>query len=259
MNIDPIIQKNLWEDQGEHLTQVTLPHGRYYIDENNNRHYSVSTILDKTMPGGKRAALQKWKDSIGEDAAEKIRQDSAANGTKMHELIENYLFGGFAYPEDSQCTGKAGMMFRQYRRGFLDKAHLVPTLIEAKLHYAPNGYGYAGSVDFCGGVQLPGEDEPILTVLDHKSINKIENASGRMPGYRKQLAAYFAAIRYMYGVDVRRGIVNFASTKGFRQYIVSFEEMEIAWKLFYQDLERFYQEGLYKEIYDSRCKIISKN
>ena len=249
-NADPLILKGMWDNSGEVLKQVTLDSGRYYEDEVGEKYYSVSTILDKTMHPAKRKALDDWKASLPVGEADNIRNSAASRGTQLHTLIEQYLLRGYQLPDEEFCQGEAYQLFQQYHKGFLRPAYIIPRLIEGKTHYSPNGFGYAGTVDLVAHIQLPTDKEPILTAVDHKSINKIEKASDRVPGYKEQLAGYIASIRAKYGDegDIRRGIINFASTRGFRQYVMDFDEIGEFWGRFHGKLERFYKEELWKGI-----------
>ena len=69
------------------------------IPINGSRHYAigqqrlpaVSTILNKTKSIEDKEALAAWIARVGEKESERIKQTAAANGTKMHSIIETYL------------------------------------------------------------------------------------------------------------------------------------------------------------------------
>jgi hypothetical protein len=54
---------------------------------------SVTTILQSTQSDEKRASLAKWRRKVGENEAEKIRDEAAKRGTAMHEFLEMHLRG----------------------------------------------------------------------------------------------------------------------------------------------------------------------
>jgi len=66
---------------------------------NNKRHYdvgteklpSVTTILQATQTDEKRASLERWKQRVGSDAAEQIKNTAANRGSIMHHILESYL------------------------------------------------------------------------------------------------------------------------------------------------------------------------
>ena len=63
---------------------------------NGSRHYavnqqqlpSVTAILSLTKTEEDKAALAAWKLRIGEKESERIKNAASANGTKMHNLLE---------------------------------------------------------------------------------------------------------------------------------------------------------------------------
>jgi hypothetical protein len=68
---------------------------------NNERHYdigesklpSVTTILQATLPEEKKAVLENWKNRVGADNAENIKNVAANRGSIMHRILEGYLLG----------------------------------------------------------------------------------------------------------------------------------------------------------------------
>ena len=67
----------------------------------NQRHYdiygdklpSVTTIPQATIPEEKRQSLARWKQKVGDNEADRIRDGAAARGTIMHRIIEGYVTG----------------------------------------------------------------------------------------------------------------------------------------------------------------------
>jgi hypothetical protein len=68
---------------------------------NNERHYdigetklpSVTTILQATQTEEKKAILENWKNRVGADNAENIKNVAANRGSIMHRILEGYLLG----------------------------------------------------------------------------------------------------------------------------------------------------------------------
>ena len=48
---------------------------------------SVTKILDATMPAEKRMALEAWKERVGHEEAERIRQAAMARGNVIDEQV----------------------------------------------------------------------------------------------------------------------------------------------------------------------------
>ena len=54
---------------------------------------SVTTILQATQSPEKREALRKWKERVGSEQAESVKQQAASRGTNMHRHLEKYILG----------------------------------------------------------------------------------------------------------------------------------------------------------------------
>jgi len=54
---------------------------------------SVTTILSATQSDEKRASLAKWKQKVGENEAERVKNVAAERGTKMHSILEGHIMG----------------------------------------------------------------------------------------------------------------------------------------------------------------------
>jgi (2Fe-2S) ferredoxin len=52
---------------------------------------SVTRILDATMAPEKRAALEAWKQRVGEEEAERIRQAAIERGNIIDEMVEMFM------------------------------------------------------------------------------------------------------------------------------------------------------------------------
>ena len=71
----------------------SLIEGNRHYDVSNEILPSVTTILQATQSVEKKASLAKWRQKVGENEAEKIRDEAARRGTAMHEFLEMHLRG----------------------------------------------------------------------------------------------------------------------------------------------------------------------
>ena len=67
--------------------------GRTYVTEEGQKLPSVTTILSKTKPASEQAKLDDWKKRVGEQEANKIRDQANSLGTKFHTFLEKNLKG----------------------------------------------------------------------------------------------------------------------------------------------------------------------
>ena len=167
---------------------------------------SVTTLVGHFEP---KWFLQKWKEDIGEEAARKIIQDSAALGTKVHKANECY-FTGQPYDrlDKEEDVARRHELFKPFLK------YVKPELIEEKVGwwsvYKEQHIGFGGTPDLVGLLQNTSgvfyvdkkfEKEfdlsaagDILFVGDYKNWRTF-NAPDRLLGKYLQLAAYSQATK----------------------------------------------------------------
>ena len=69
----------------------SLIEGSRHYDVSNEILPSVTTILQATQSEEKKASLQRWKAKVGENEAERVKNEAASRGTAMHKFLEYYL------------------------------------------------------------------------------------------------------------------------------------------------------------------------
>lgn len=148
------------------------------------RCHSVTTILSDTRDN---TQVQLWRESIGPERADFIRDLASFRGTQVHTAIENYLLKG-ELPAFSFIT-------TPYWKSIYPFIETVeqPVLMEGAVWHPS---GYAGTLDCIA--YLPGDgDQP--TLLDWKTADKSPASSPmKMYEYSLQVAAYVAAANYVY-------------------------------------------------------------
>ena len=102
----------------------SLINDQRHYDVNNEKLPSVTTILQATQSEEKKAILAKWKQIVGENKADQIRDTAAARGTIMHRIIEGYITGeGHADLSDmGQAAGiMAQTIFKEGLKGSMEE------------------------------------------------------------------------------------------------------------------------------------------
>ena len=169
-------------------------------DDEGNRTYdvqgaklpSVTTILSRTKDQG---YLKKWKAKVGEDKAEIIKNISSKRGTSMHKYIEAFILEkGY---EDMTSLGQQA---KTMANKIIENA-LLPVEeyfgSEVTLYYPGL---YAGTTDL---VCMHNDME---TVADFKQANSPKRKEW-IEDYYLQIAAYAMAHDYVYGSNIRQGII----------------------------------------------------
>ena len=179
------------------MSRVTEDGQRLYATPDGKRLPSVTTVLDKTKPEEKKAALNEWRRRVGVENAQKITTEAANRGTRMHTYLEDYIKQGQLRERGSNPFGWASHAMAQ-------------TVIEDGLRNVNEIWGveiplyfpslYAGTTDGCG-LHLNEE-----SILDYKQTNKPKREEW-IEDYYLQLTAYALAHNEVYGTNIRKGVV----------------------------------------------------
>ena len=153
---------------------------------------SVTTILAQTKD---KTYLNDWRNKIGHEEAERIFNLSSKRGTAMHKFLEKHIQGtGYEDLTDIGVQAKP-MAQKIIEVGFTPIEHYFGS--EVMLHYPGL---YAGSTD------LVCEHNGLETIADFKQSNKPKREEWR-DDYKLQIAAYAMAHDYVYGSQIRQGII----------------------------------------------------
>jgi len=71
----------------------SLIDGKRRYDISDEKLPSVTTILSACQSDEKRQSLADWKARMGNDAADKVRDQAAERGTAMHRYLEAHIDG----------------------------------------------------------------------------------------------------------------------------------------------------------------------
>ena len=173
--------------------QLTDPgSGTRVYDIVGSRLPSVTTILGATK---NQDFIKKWKAKVGEENAERIKNNSSNRGTAMHKFLEHYVLGTNII--DLTRVG-------QEARPMADKIieiGLAPVEeyygSEVTLHYPGL---YAGSTD------LVCSHNGMETIVDFKQSNRPKREEW-IEDYYMQIAAYAMAHDYVYGSKIKQGVI----------------------------------------------------
>ena len=182
-----------------------------------NRHYdisneilpSVTTILQATQSEEKKASLQRWKAKVGENEAERVRNEAASRGTAMHKFLEYYVQN-----QKLLDLSDEGQAARSMGQAIIDQGLSGMEEIwgsEVTLFYPGL---YAGQTDLCG--IFTGRE----SIIDFKGSNKPKRVEW-IEDYFLQLAAYAMAHDQIYGTCIDQGVILMCSKDGFFQKFTS--------------------------------------
>jgi genome maintenance exonuclease 1 len=191
---------------------------------------SVTTILDATQSAEKRESLQRWKERVGEEQAEKIKDQAAERGTAMHKILEKYIIDvGYV---DLTNVGKDAhnMAIQIIQSGLINVTEFYGT--ECTLHYPGL---YAGQTDLVGVHK--GKD----AIIDFKQTNKPKRREW-ISDYFSQLSAYAMAHNFIYKTKIEKGVIMMCSKDNFYQeFVVEGKEFQKHKHNFLRRVDEYYK------------------
>ena len=216
--------------QGTRITD----HGTRIYDIGGFKLPSVTTILAETKD---KSYLEAWKQKVGHEEAERIKNLSSKRGTSMHKFIEKHITG-VGYDDLTEVGIQAKPMAQKIIEiGLTPVEHYFGC--EVMLHYPGL---YAGSTD------LVCEHNGLETIADFKQSNKPKKEEW-IEDYFSQIAAYAMAHDYVYKSQIRQGIIMVCTPDCYYQEF-KFKDSELReWKhKFLKRLdEYYYKKQDYKE------------
>ena len=153
---------------------------------------SVTSILAKTKD---QSYITRWKEKVGEQEAERIKNYSSKRGTSMHKFLEKHIQGN-----GHEDLTEIGIQAKPMAQKIIDVG-LTPISeyygTEITLYYPGL---YAGSTDL---ICMHNDME---TIGDFKQSNRPKREEW-VEDYYMQIAAYAMAHDYVHGSEIKQGVI----------------------------------------------------
>ena len=169
-----------------------MEHGSRIYDFNGMRMPSVTTILSKTKD---QSFLTAWKNRVGHENAERIKNVSSNRGTAMHKFLEKHI-EDVGYDDLTTLGREAKSMANKIIEDGLSKVSEYYGS-EVMLYYPDL---YAGSTD------LVCMHDGMETIVDFKQANRPKKEEW-IEDYYLQIAAYAMAHDYVHGSNIQQGVI----------------------------------------------------
>ena len=214
----------------------SLVEGNRHYDVSNEILPSVTTILQATQSEEKKASLARWKSKVGENEAERVKNEAAARGTAMHKFLEYYVQNQKLLDLTDEGREASSMGQAIIDNSFKEIEEVWGS--EVTLFYPGL---YAGQTDLCG--IYTGRE----SIIDFKQTNKPKRREW-IEDYFIQLAAYAMAHDVIYGTCVDQGVILMCSKDGFFQKFTSTGKEFTGYKhKFLSKVDQFYQKTTSKK------------
>ena len=192
---------------------------------------SVTTILGKTQSIEKQESLARWKASVGEEQATRIKDQAAARGTDMHTHLEKHILGeGYL---DLRPEGRVAKQMADtiIDKGFNDLQEIWGS--EVVVYYPGL---YAGATDLAGIYDY--ED----SIIDFKQSNKPKRREW-IDDYFMQLGAYAMAHNQVHQSEITQGVILMCTPDNFFQkFQVKGKEFIKYQHQFLERVDKYYEQ-----------------
>ena len=203
-------------------------HGSRTYDVAGMKLPSVTTVLAKTKD---QTYIRKWKERVGEEQAEHIKNYSSKRGTAMHKFLEKHIQGA-GYDDLTPIGQEASPMAKKIiEKGMGDLTEIWGS--EVVLYYPDL---YAGATDVVGIYN--GRE----SIIDFKQTNKPKRREW-IDDYFIQLGAYAMAHNYVYRTQIQSGIILMCSKdKLFQKFEVWDKEFVGYQHAFLKKVDQYYRD-----------------
>jgi len=177
------------------LERIEINGVRHYIivgDPKTKPMVSVTSVLSHA----KQESLQKWRNRVGDRAADNKMHRTSTNGTAFHSIVENYL------------QNKEVDFSRPLLKMFFNK--LKPTLHRINNIYAIEKSFYSKILGVAGTADVVAEFDGELSIIDTKTSDMIKPKEW-IESYFIQCCVYACMIYELTGIKVKQIVIMMVS------------------------------------------------
>ena len=166
---------------------------RYYVSPKGTKLPSVTTFLSHF----KGDSIQKWRQKVGEEEANKISAKASRRGTKFHYLMESYISNqekDTFLTEDLMPDMKQAFYNMMPTTNRIDNVHYLETML------------YSETLGLAGQVDCIAEFDGVPSVIDFKTSNKLKKEEWIL-NYFEQCTCYSLMYEEMKNIRVNQIVV----------------------------------------------------
>ena len=183
------------------LEQVNTDSGRYYKTPTGVLYPSVTTVTGIIGRDG----IEQWRKRVGEEEANKISKAATIRGTRIHQLLEDYINGSEI---DTTKYSFADADNFKLIKGVLDSDVDNIHLQEERL--------YSDYLEMAGTVDCVAEYKGKLSIIDFKTARKAKNRD-HIKNYFLQATAYAIMYEERFDIPVNRIVIMISVDDDFPQ------------------------------------------
>ena len=166
---------------------------RHYVTPDGNKYKSITTLLSNLS----KAGIQKWRERVGAEEANRISTKASRQGTGVHSICESYIKN-----EDGFLDGRMPNEVEMFQSiesllDCIDDVHCV------------EGALYSDELKLAGRTDLIAEFDNQLAVIDYKTSRKIKTWE-MCHSYFMQGAFYAMAYEERTGIPINNIVIIMA-------------------------------------------------
>jgi len=175
------------------LKTENIDGARHYVTPDGNKYISITTLLSNLS----KAGIQKWRERVGAEEANRISTKASRQGTGVHSICESYIKN-----EDGFLDGRMPNEVEMFQSiesllDCIDDVHCV------------EGALYSDELKLAGRTDLIAEFDNQLAVIDYKTSRKIKTWE-MCHSYFMQGAFYAMAYEERTGIPINNIVIIMA-------------------------------------------------
>jgi len=182
------------------LTAETTDSGRLYTTPEGNKYKSITTVLSHYN----KKAIMEWRQSVGEEQANKISRKASDRGTKVHKICEDYI-------NNDINDFKMQLMMPDLKEIFFKIKPMIDENVGTV--YSQEQALYSDKYRIAGRVDLIAEWNGKLAVIDFKTSTK-QKEEHYIQNYFMQCTAYAMMFAERTGMWIDDIVVLIATEEG---------------------------------------------
>lgn len=185
------------------LPRVERGGKRHYRTPEGNEYPSVTTLLSTLG----KDAIEKWREKVGEEEAERISQQASTRGTAVHLLCEDYI-----HNKDDYLV--------KHMPANIDTFNLIKPHLDKHVGivYGNELRMYSDTLRTAGTCDLVAEIDGVLTIGDFKTAKKWKKEEW-ITNYFYQCVAYAVMLYERHGMVAKQFQLMIANDEGELQIV----------------------------------------
>jgi genome maintenance exonuclease 1 len=192
---------------------------RYYLTPTGNKYKSVTTVISNNPE--KKAGIQRWRNRVGAEEANKISAYSTGRGNKYHKLVENFINN----EHDTELYKEDTLVWDMFNAS-------LEVLNNINNVYFQEAALYSDVLGLAGRVDCIAEYNGKLSIIDFKTSKKYKKKE-YLYDYYVQEVAYACMLLEQYNLKIEQLVTIVAVESGMpqveivppkKEYLIRLEE-----------------------------------